>query len=132
MTITAVESERRWFERTVAETAHRPSTRDAIGVELDRQLAFQPNPHQGGLDELAGQVARWLDGERRPGPVAALTARYPAQPLVHYYSYAMRREAGDFVAARQSIVALLTLDPWRSAGRPACRGSGRTPRSRGE
>lgn len=105
------DEERSWFEGAVAETAHRPRAADAIGLELHRQLGFQAAPAEDGLDELAAQLARWLGGERDHAAVASLVASFPAQPLVQFYAYAMRREAGELNAARESIAALLALDP---------------------
>jgi hypothetical protein len=111
MTATTVDCERAWFERTVADTAYRPRSPQALRVELDRQLPFQPQPRDDGLDELAGQLSRWLGGEREPEAVTALAAAFPDQPLAHFYAFAMRREAGDVAAARESIGALRALDP---------------------
>ncbi|MDX6397755.1 MAG: hypothetical protein QOJ43_1163 [Gaiellaceae bacterium] len=107
----AIEGEREAFQRLVAETAWRPRSADALRGELQRQLAFQSRPSEEGLDQLAALLARWLGGERDLGGVAQLAEAHPGQPLVHFYGFAMRREAGDAEAASTSLAALLELDP---------------------
>jgi len=107
----ATVSEREAFERLVAETAYRPRSREALRAELERQLAFQSRPNVQGLDELAALLARWLCGERDLGDVAQLAETHSGQPLVHFYAFAMRREAGHAEAARSSLAALRELDP---------------------
>ena len=106
-----IDSEREAFERLVAQTAYRPRSTDALRVELERQLAFQSRASAEGLDELAALLARWLGGERDLGGVAHLVEAHPGQPLVHFYGFAMRREAGDAEAAWASLAALRELDP---------------------
>jgi len=106
----AADSEREWFERLVADTAYRPRSPEAIRVELERQLALQTEKAEDGIDELAELLARWLAGERELEAVAHLADAYPAEPLIHFYAFAMRREPGDVEAAQESIAALRRLD----------------------
>jgi GRAS domain family len=106
----SVDSERGWFERLVADTAYRPRSSAALRVELERQLPLQTEPCEVGLDELAALLARWLAGNRDLDAVASLASAYPAQPLIHFYAFAMRREAGDVEAANRSVAALRELD----------------------
>jgi hypothetical protein len=103
------DSEREAFEGLVGETASRPRSADALRGALERQLAFQSHPSPEGLDELAALLARWLGGERSLAEVAQLAEAHPGQPLVHFYGFAMRREAGDAEAA-SSLAALRELD----------------------
>lgn len=107
----AIVGEREAFERLVAQTAYRPHSPDALRVELERQLTFQSRPSAEGLDDLAVLLARWLSGERDLGGIAQLLEAHPGQPLVHFYAFAMRREAGDAEGARASLSALRELDP---------------------
>jgi hypothetical protein len=103
--------EREAFERLVAQTAYRPRSPEAVRLELERQLALQSQASDEGLDELAALLARWLGGERDLGAVADLVETHPGQPLVHFYAFVMRREAGHAEAARSSLAALRELDP---------------------
>ena len=107
----SIAPERESFERLVAETAYRPLTATELRAELERQLAYQPEPSAEGLDELAGLLATWLSGDHDESAVAALADSFPHQPLVHFYGYAMRREAGDLDGAAASLAALGELDP---------------------
>jgi GRAS domain family len=95
----------------VADTAFRPRSPEAIRTELRRQIGFQPQPIDDGLDELGMLLARWLGGERDLEAVSGLSSAYPAQPLVQFYALAMQRDAGDAGAARETVAALLALDP---------------------
>jgi len=103
--------EREAFEELVARTAHTPRSAAALRSELARQLVFQARPARDGLDELASLLAHWLDGHRDLDAVAELVSRYPSQPLVQFYAFAMRRQAGDDDGARASLEALRDLDP---------------------
>jgi SAM-dependent methyltransferase len=103
--------ERAAFEELVARTAHRPRSPGALRSELERQLVFQSRPFEEGLDELATLLSRWLGGDRGLGAVSEVVALHPRQPLVHFYAFAMRREAGDEESARASLAALRELDP---------------------
>jgi hypothetical protein len=106
-----IETDREAFERLVVASAYRPRTPEALRAELDRQLAFQPLPSEEGLDTLASLLARWLGGDQDRDAVGRLEAAYPDQPLVHFYAYAMRREAGQVEAATASLTALREIDP---------------------
>lgn len=105
-----IESEREWFERMVAVTAPRPCTPAAVRVDLKRQLAFQVEPSEDGLEELSVALAGWLKGERELDGIGRVVAAHPAQPLAHFYAFAMRREAGALDSARESLRALQALD----------------------
>ena len=107
----AIVSEREAFERLVAQTAYRPRSPQALRLELERQLVLQSRPSGEGLGELAVLLAGWLGGERDLGGVAQLVQTHPGQPLVQFYAFAMRREAGDAEAAGASLAALRELDP---------------------
>jgi len=106
-----IDSEREMFERLVTETAYRPRSPEALRLELERQLAFQTQPQEEGLDELAELLARWLGGDRDLNGVAQLMKLHPNQPLAHFYAFAMRREGGQLQAARASLAALREIDP---------------------
>jgi SAM-dependent methyltransferase len=79
--------------------------------ELQRQLAFQSDADEGGLDELAAQLAAWFGGGARGlDAVVRLASAWPRQPLVQLYAFALRREVGD-PDAGASLAALRALDP---------------------
>jgi ubiquinone/menaquinone biosynthesis C-methylase UbiE len=106
-------SDRTAFERLVAGTAWRPATVEAVRAELARQTLYQPEPDQDGLEELAFLLARSFAGQelRLGEEIEELERRFADQPLVHLYGFALRREAGENVAARGSLDALLEVDP---------------------
>ena len=61
VTATTVDRERAWFERTVADTAHRPRTPQALRIKLGEEPSFHssPSPTTTGLTSSPGS---WRDG----------------------------------------------------------------------
>ena len=106
-------ADRATFTDLVAATSHRPGTNEAVLAELKGQLAYQPEPSEEGLAELAALLLPRLAGDRTH-PAEDLTrfdAAFARQPLWHLYGFALRREAGDHEAARHSLDRLLAIDP---------------------
>jgi len=101
------------FEGLVAGTVWRPRAVEAVRAELERQTLYQPKPDRKGLADLAELLARSSSSQNVPleEAIERLERKFADQPLVHLYVFALRREAGEDVAARGSLDALLALDP---------------------
>lgn len=101
------------FVDLVTATSHRPGTHEAVFAELKGQLAYELEPSEEGLDELAALLLPRLAGYRTPptGDIARLHVAFARQPLWHLYGFALRREVGDHEAARHSLDRLLAIDP---------------------
>src|SRR5579859_7684795 len=100
------------FEELVADTAQRHLTGAAVRAELGRQILYQPEPSEEGLDELAVLLAQRLaGGVPAEEAIEELEQASGAQPLVRLYSFALHREAGAEASAHTSLDALLALDP---------------------
>lgn len=106
-------SDRAAFEQLVAGTVWRARTVEAMRAELERQTLYQPEPDQEGLEELTELlVRRFADQELSlEEAIEGVERKFVDQPLVHLYGFALHREAGEDVAARGSLDALLEVDP---------------------
>jgi hypothetical protein len=101
------------FERLVHETAYLPATPTEVVADLRRQLAYQPDGSEDGLEALGPALLRALGWD----PAGALpelrrvAAEHPAQPLAQFYALAVARAAGDVAAVEEALAALERADP---------------------
>lgn len=105
-------TDRALFERLIAASAPVPRGLEAIGAQLGRQTLYEREPDSSGLNALAGLLHRRVTagGIGLEESIGELERSFPRQPLVRFYAFALRREAGDDAAARASLDALLALD----------------------
>ncbi|MBI4390614.1 MAG: class I SAM-dependent methyltransferase, partial [candidate division NC10 bacterium] len=101
------------FERLVRETAYRPTTREAILSELERQTIYHTEPPREGLEGLADALTRAFAGSLGEAErlLTALASQYREQPLCHYYLFAVQRQAGDVASAKRTLGHLRRIDP---------------------